>query len=140
MAYFGDTSLSHFSEVFNAASNDQSVADKFSFFHLNDEECAKSFGLITTPGFVLFRKFEEPINVYEGEMTSKSLISWISRSSFPLVVVFNESYIEPVFQNKQMAIFLFRDQEKNQSDYVQVFHDAAKALKNEGILFAESDV
>ena len=97
VAYFGDTSLSQFSEVFNAASNDQSVADKFSLFHLNDEECAKSFGLTATPGFVLFRKFDEPSIVYEGEMTSKSLISWISRSSFPLVIVFNETYIEPVF-------------------------------------------
>ena len=97
MAYFGDTSLSQFSEVFNVATHDQSVADKFSFFNLNDQECAKSFGLTTTPGFVLFRKFEEPSIVYEGEMTSKSLISWISRSSFPLVILFNETYIEPVF-------------------------------------------
>ena len=39
-----------------------------------------------------------------------------------------------------MALFLFRDNNKNQSDYVKVFHDAAKALKNEGILFAESDI
>ena len=118
MAYFGDTSMSQLSEMFNAASNDQSVADKFSFFHLNDEECAKSFGLTATPGIVLFRKFEDPTIVYEGEMTSKNLISWISRSQFPLVILFNETYIEPVFQNKQMAIFLFRDQEKNQSDFV----------------------
>ena len=97
MAYFGDTSLSQFSEVFNSASNDQSVANIFSFFHLNDEECAKSFGLTSTPGFVLFRTFEEPTIVYEGEMTSKNLISWISRSSFPMVILFNETYIEPVF-------------------------------------------
>lgn len=73
-------------------------------------------------------------------MTSKSLISWISRSSLPLVILFNDTYIQPIFQNNQTAIFLFRDNEMNQSDYVQVFHNAAKALKNEGILFAESDI
>jgi hypothetical protein len=40
VAYFGDTTLSQFSEVFNMASHDPSVAEKFTFFNLNDQECA----------------------------------------------------------------------------------------------------
>jgi len=61
------------------------------------------------------------------------------RATLPTIVVFNETFITPIFQNNQTTIFLFRDDEKNQSDYVKVFQDAAKELKNENILFAESD-
>jgi len=34
---------------------------------------------------------------------------------------------------------LFRDDSKNQSEYVQVFKEAAENLKHEGVLFVESD-
>lgn len=59
--------------------------------------------------------------------------------TFPLVVTFDESLVEPIFSNKQLSIFLFRDDEKNQSDYVKVFKEAAEILKHEGILFVETD-
>lgn len=116
-----------------------SVAEKYQFFHINDKECAASFGASSTPALVLFRKFDESPLVFSGNWETTPAVDWLMSSSVPTLIDFSEDYIEPIFGQRQPALFLFRSASDSSSDFAKVFADAANQLKGE-ILFVESGV
>lgn len=140
VAYFGETEVREYSEVFLDVAQNPAVAEKWSFYHLNDKECASSFGANSQPALVLFRKFDENTVVYSGKsFESTPIVEWLQASSVPTLISFSEDYIEPIFGQRKSAIFLFRSNADADKPWAQAFADAAKELKGE-IIFVVSGV
>ena len=136
VVFFGDSESDEFKAFQGAASAD----DKNAFFNTNDEVAAKNQKVEKTPALVLFRKFDEPRVVFDGEFTKKAIAEWIAPNTVPTLIEFGDDYIEPIFQKQQPAIFLFIDNDS--SDHkalVETFDKAANEFKGE-ILFSYSGI
>jgi len=110
--------------------------DKFSFFHNTDAACASSYG---ASGITLFRKFEETQVAYTGANDSDSLAAWAQPLTVPMVFLFEEDMIEPIFDKQQNVVFLFRGDKDKDSAFQKTFEEAAKAHKGK-LLFSYSGV
>jgi hypothetical protein len=96
VAYIGDKEGKH-SEVYNTIASHASVSDKFAFVHLNDKECATSYGAQSTPALLVFRKFDNSPLVFDGSWETNPIVDWLTTSSVPTLIEFSEDYIEPIF-------------------------------------------
>lgn len=139
VAYFGDFVGREYSEIFLDVAHNSAVGDKIKFFHVNDKECAASFGAVNTPGLVFFRKFDEHTVVYGGNWESSSISKWLELSSIPTLINFSDEYKDPIFTQKKSAIILFRSNADTDKAFYRAFSEAASKLKGE-ILFVESGV
>jgi hypothetical protein len=97
--------------------------------NLNDKECASANGASAFPTIVLFRQFDTSPVQHDGNFDTQHTVDWLVSSSVPTLIEFSEDYIEPIFGQKQAAIFLFRTKEDSNSAFAQVFSDAANQLK-----------
>jgi hypothetical protein len=61
---------------------------------------------------VIFRKFDEPKVVFNGNFNTKDITAFIQANILPTVFDLTEEYSEIIFSGKKNALFLFRD-EKN---------------------------
>jgi len=139
VAYFGETVGREYTEIFLDVAQNPAVSEKFQFFHINDKECAASFGAVNLPGLVVFRKFDENTVVYSGNWESSHIVDWLQASSVPTLITFSEDFIEPIFGQRKAAIFLFKSNADSDKSFFKAFSEAAKTLKGE-ILFVESGV
>lgn len=139
MAFFGDSSSREYAEAYLDAAQNPTVAEKYQFYHLNDKECAAALGASSTPALVLFRKFDDSPLVYPGNWESTPIVDWMSVSSVPTLIEFSEEYIEPIFGQRQAALFLFSAPEDASAPFSKVFAEAAQKLKGQ-ILFSVSGV
>ena len=140
VAYFGEPEAREFSEVFLDVAQNPTVSEKYQFFHINDKECAASFGASNSPALVLFRKFDDNTLVFGGaSWESSPIVDWLQASSVPTLINFSEDFIEPIFGQRKSAIFLFRSNADADSSFAKVFAEAAASLKGE-ILFVVSGV
>ncbi len=129
VAYFGETANREYAEIFLDVAQNPSVGEKYQFFHLNDKECAASYGANNLPALVLFRKFDENNLVYSGNWESSPVVEWLQASSVPTLITFSEDFIEPIFGQRKPAIFLFRSNSDADKGFSQAFAEAAKTLK-----------
>lgn len=130
VVFFGAEGTDEFKAFESAASKD----DKRTFFHT--EASAASTHGAGENGVVLFRTFDEPKVVFDGELSN--LNTWIEAQSVPTLIEFSDEYIEPIFQKQQPAIFLFRDENsEEQKALVDTFEKAAQEGKGQ-ILFSVS--
>jgi len=139
VAYFGESTGREYNEIFLDVAQNPAVSEKYQFFHLNDKECAQSFGANNLPALVIFRKFDENTVVYGGNWESNAIVDWLQGSSVPTLITFSEDYIEPIFGQRKAAIFLFRSNSDADKSFSQVFAEAALKLKGD-ILFVVSGV
>lgn len=105
------------------------MSEKYQFYHLNDKECAAKFGASSTPALVLHRKFDDSPLVYSGNWESTPIIDWMTASSVPTLIVFSEDYIEPIFGQRNPALFLFRSNSDAEAPFAKTFAEAASKLK-----------
>jgi protein disulfide-isomerase A1 len=138
VAYFGDVSGREFTEVHKGVATNPSVGEKFNFYHLNDKDCAASFGA-PVPGLVLFRQFDVPTVVYSGNWEVTPVVDFMLAQSVPTLIEFSEDYIEPIFGQRKAALMLFRSKADANSNFAQIFKQAAEKFKGE-ILFVVSGV
>jgi protein disulfide-isomerase A1 len=139
LVYFGDISATDKSPVYNEVSQHGSVSEKFSFFHLNDKECAATYGASSTPSIVLFRQFDNSPVVYTGSWEVTPVVDWMLTQSVPTLIEFGEDYIEPIFGQKQAAIFYFREDKDETNEVSKVFAEASEKLKGQ-VLFVKSSI
>lgn len=139
LVYFGDVNAREYKEVFLEAAQNPTVGDKFQFFYINDEAVAKQYGAEKLPALVLFRKFDDSPLVFSGNWETTPVVDFLVSSSVPTLIDFSEDYIEPIFGQRKPALFLFRNKEDSDADFVKTFEEAAKKLKGE-ILFVVSGI
>lgn len=139
LAIFSDDANSKEHKLYNEVATHGSVSEKFQFYHVNDKECAASHGAEGHGSLVLFRQFDTSPLVFSGNWEVTPIVDWMLASSVPTLIEFSEDYIEPIFGQKNAAIFLFRSAEDASSDFAKAFEEAAKTLKGQ-ILFVVSGV
>ncbi|XP_072167834.1 protein disulfide-isomerase 2-like [Diadema setosum] len=89
---------------------------------------------------ILFKKFDEGKNVFEGELTAASLTSFIGRNSLPLVVEFGDEMAPKIFGGEikvHNLLFVKKAADNYQTIYDQ-FLAAAATFKGE-VLFVLID-
>jgi len=116
------------------------VSEKYQFIHVNDKECATSHGASEFPALVLFRQFDESPLHFKANWETNPIVDWLLKHSTPTLIEFSEDYIEPIFGQKQSAIFLFRAPGDKDASWAKEYEKAAHELKNEGILFIVSGI
>lgn len=95
--FFGQAAERDYSEVYLPLATDTQVQDKFSFYHvLDDEDCAKKFDVNPKNGFLLFRKFEESPVQFKDSFAQAKLRSFMLDNSVPTLIEFNDEYAEAV--------------------------------------------
>jgi len=137
-AFFGDSASSKEHATFLEVASNGQVSEKFTFVHIFDKECASSHGA-SQPAFLVFRQFDTSPVTYNGPHEAAAIVDWMQAQSVPTVIEFSEDYIEPIFGQKQAAIFLFRSSSDASSDFSKHFETAAHQLKGK-ILFVTSGV
>lgn len=123
-AFFGDDASSKEYQTFLEVANNGQVSEKFTFVHVFDKECASSHGA-SHPAFLVFRQFDNSPVTYSGAFEAPSIVDWMQAQSVPTVIEFSEDYIEPIFGQKQAAIFLFRSKDDTTADFSKHFETAA---------------
>eukprot|EP00347_Sterkiella_histriomuscorum_P006273 403353401 len=153
VVFFGDTFSYEYNKIFLELLTYSSVSyvKKYSFYHLNDAQCAKHYGIAYQPKLSLFRQFDltlKPI-IYNGNWEVQPILQFLSLNLVENVIEFKEDHIELIFgqnsdQNSKQsknkpAIMLFRQQPQKGSPvtgYIKVFHEVASQFK-EDILFVQ---
>lgn len=121
VVYFGDINAKDHSQIYNEISQHGSVSEKFQFFHVNDKDCATKYGATSFPALVLFRQFDESPLTYSGNWEVTPAVDWMTASSVPTLIEFSEDFIEPIFGQKSAAVFLFRRNEDDSSEFGKAF-------------------
>ena len=109
------------------------------FYHLNDQKCAASYNATTSPALILFKLFDDPVNVYTGPLFEENIINFLKAESIPAIVEFSEEYSFFLAEEKTPALILFVSDSDREQPFVKVFEEAARSLKNE-IMFVKSGV
>ena len=132
--FFGDQFSWEYKKIFEELLQYQSLSKKFAFFHLNDNNCAKYFGINYQPKIVLFNSQTQsqpkPI-IYEGLWELNPLISFMNENSVPTVIDFAEDHIELIFSDQKPSIILFRSQSQRDFSFNKVFSDLSHQYKDE---------
>lgn len=131
--FFGCTDSDMFKSFQEAGQS--SVGEKFAFFHAHGD-CAEKLGA-AAQGIALVRNFDNSPIIFSGDATSKGIQDFATAHSVPTLITFSDDYVEPIFGNRQAALFLF--QEDASAGFNKVFEDAANQLKGQ-ILFVTSGV
>ncbi|XP_061412900.1 protein disulfide-isomerase-like [Lethenteron reissneri] len=96
---------------------------------------------VSKEGVILFKKFDEGRNVYEGELSKEGLRKFVKSNELPLLIEFTEQSAPKIFGGDiKSHILLFVG--KSSSDYderLDQFRGAAKEFRGE-ILFIYIDV
>jgi len=139
LTYFGDKSDEKAHGIYHEVAQTGSVSEKYQFIHVNEKACAEIHGAKGFPALVLFRQFDESPLHYSGNWETTPVVDWLLASSTPTLIEFSEDYIEPIFGQKQSAIFLFRAKEDKDASWAQVYEKAAHEHKGK-LLFIVSGI
>lgn len=134
LSYFGTFEGPVFDEFMKSAKN-PAIAEKFSFYHTSDADCASKYGT-SAPGISLSRTFDESPLAFSGA-TEDEIVSFAKNASVPVLITFSEDYIEPIFGDQKAAAILFT--EETGTAFQEQFAAAASAMQGD-ILFVTSGV
>uniref|UniRef100_UPI00398EC480 protein disulfide-isomerase n=1 Tax=Pristiophorus japonicus TaxID=55135 RepID=UPI00398EC480 len=98
---------------------------------------------VTKDGVILFKKFDEGRNVYDGEYTKESLVEFIKGNQLPLVIEFTEQTAPKIFGGDiktHMLLFIPKSSPTFQ-DNLTNFKKAAESFKgNVLFIYIDSEV
>ncbi|TNV86977.1 hypothetical protein FGO68_gene3970 [Halteria grandinella] len=137
LAYVGDFDKKDFT-VFMRISENPTVGEKYQFYHTADfEGCGGQFGT-DSPSLVLFRNFDTSPVLYSSSIQNiNALLIWLQDQSVPTLIEFSEDYIEPIFGQRKLTLFLFRS--NTDKEFSQAFSEVAQELRGQ-LLFVTSGV
>ena len=111
--------------------------DKLAFGHVFDDDITA--GQKTSAGkVVVYKKFDEGRNDYNGPNSAAELKKFIDEKSFATVMEFDDRAIEKVFQQGNPTLFLFHTDTEESKTARTNFDAAAKQLKGGKVIFAVS--
>lgn len=123
LIYFGEES----EKLLKAHLKVAEIYSKVAFFH-TDAECASQYGA-KAPVEIFFRKFEEPVVVYDGKVGHLELNAWLKPLTIPIIFELAEEHMESIFSEDIPTLVLFRSEGDGEASYSKVFEEVAKASK-----------
>ena len=110
--YFGTLQGSLYDAFVKAAWN-QSINDRFTFYHTTDTSCIEKFGLPagSTSGVSLTRAFDESPLPFpsSGDASESAIVAFAKKHAIPQLINFSDEYIEPIFADGNPAVILMTE-------------------------------
>jgi len=130
--FFGVPNTPGFDQFLEAARQFEDVV----FIHTDNDDLRKYFGLDESQkqGFILFKRFDEAKNVYNGPITAGELINFLNKNKYPAVTVYNRDAENRIFYQGHNAIILFREKGQESQLAEEEFRKAANDLKNQFVM------
>lgn len=110
-------------------------------FGITSDDAVYSELKASKDGAILFKKFDEGRNEYDGEYTEDELKKFLKANSLPLVVEFNHETAQKIFGGDIKAhnlLFISKSSSEYESK-IEVFRSVAKEFKSK-VLFVTIDV
>lgn len=112
-------------------------------FAMTSDDAVYSKYEVTKDGVVLFKKFDEGRNTFDGELTKETLLAFVKANQLPLVIEFTEQTAPKIFGGEiKSHILMFLP--KGASDFqekMDQFKKAAEGFKGQILfIFIDSDV
>eukprot|EP00043_Microstomoeca_roanoka_P005529 m.56301 g.56301 ORF g.56301 m.56301 type:complete len:468 (+) comp13009_c0_seq1:288-1691(+) len=128
VGFFDKLEGDEYNTFIGAASDDEDLS-----YGVTTDSTAASNAGVSAPAVVLFKKFDEGKNVFDGDFTKGKIAEFVAAHKLPLVIPFTMEVAGEIFQSKIGKIaFLFTDSEN------QAYSDIAKEYKGK-FVFATSD-
>ncbi|KAL4240459.1 Protein disulfide-isomerase [Mactra antiquata] len=104
--------------------------DEIPFGIVSDEDTFKEYEM-EADGIMLFKKFDEGKNRYEGEVTSENLKTFISGNSLPLVIEFTQESAQKIFGGDvKTHLLLFTSEIESDNEVMVAYKEAAADFKS----------
>ncbi|PIA19000.1 protein disulfide isomerase, partial [Coemansia reversa NRRL 1564] len=104
------------------------LRDDFTFGVVADKDLAKEQG-VTSPGVVVYKQFDDGKDVFEEDITAKTLRTFIKTSSVPVLDEINGSNYAMYAQTGLPFGFAFFDSEETRKELEKQLYPVAKAHK-----------
>ncbi|XP_030638258.1 protein disulfide-isomerase isoform X1 [Chanos chanos] len=98
---------------------------------------------VSKDGVVLFKKFDEGRNTFDGEISKESLLTFIKANQLPLVIEFTEQTAPKIFGGdiKSHILLFVPKASKDFQDKMDQFKKAAEGFKGQILfIFIDSDI
>ncbi|CAG5894496.1 unnamed protein product, partial [Menidia menidia] len=98
---------------------------------------------VSKDGVVLFKKFDEGRNTFDGEMTKESILAFVKSNQLPLVIEFTEQTAPKIFggEIKSHILMFLPKAASDFQDKMDQFKKAASGFKGQILfIFIDSDV
>lgn len=108
--YFG-TLQGDLYDAFVKAAWNQSINDRFTFYHTSDTSCIEKFGLAagSSSGVSLTRAFDDSPVPYSGDASESAIVAFAKKHAIPQLINFSDEYIEPIFADGNPAVILMTE-------------------------------
>lgn len=104
--------------------------DDIPFGVTSNKDLYKEFEVDTEDGVVLFKKFDEGRNTYEGDISSEGVTKFVAANKLPLIVEFTQESAQKIFGGEvKNHILLFLNKEKEPKEMIEDFRTAAAGFK-----------
>ncbi|XP_029290365.1 protein disulfide-isomerase [Cottoperca gobio] len=118
------------------------VTDDVPFAMTADDAIFSKFE-VSKDGVVLFKKFDEGRNTFDGELTKENLLAFVKANQLPLVIEFTEQTAPKIFggEIKSHILMFLPKTAKDFQDKMEQFKKAADGFKGRILfIFIDSDV
>uniref|UniRef100_A0A8B9J4H7 protein disulfide-isomerase n=1 Tax=Astyanax mexicanus TaxID=7994 RepID=A0A8B9J4H7_ASTMX len=112
-------------------------------FGISSDDAVFSKFEVTEDSVVLFKKFDEGRNTFDGELSKEGLLSFIKANQLPLVIEFTEQTAPKIFggEIKSHILLFVPKASKDFQDKMDNFRKAAEGFKGKILfIFIDSDV
>ena len=129
--FFGEIDSPAFEQYLEVARQTEDVV----FIHSNNNDLRRHFELEDNKkAFILFKRFDEARNVYDGPMTAGELRQFLNQNKYPAVMRYGRKAEQRIFYQGENAIILFKDKGQDSRLAEEEFRKAAPELKNKFVM------
>ncbi|XP_046342602.1 protein disulfide-isomerase 2-like [Haliotis rufescens] len=108
-------------------------------FGITSEDAVFKDNKVDKDSIILFKKFDEGKNVFDGDFKADDIAAFISGNRLPLVVEFTQESAQKIFGGEvKNHILLFMDKGEGFDEKVEIFKSVAKDFKGK-VLFITID-
>jgi len=105
------------------------------FINSDNDDLRKHFGLEEKKeALILFKRFDEAQNIYDGSMTVGELQKFLNIHKYPAVMMYGRKAEHRIFDQGENAIILFKDKGQDSRLAEEEFRKAAPELKNKFVM------
>eukprot|EP01017_Pseudomicrothorax_dubius_P007214 TRINITY_DN121_c0_g2_i3.p1 TRINITY_DN121_c0_g2~~TRINITY_DN121_c0_g2_i3.p1 ORF type:complete len:487 (-),score=179.29 TRINITY_DN121_c0_g2_i3:185-1645(-) len=130
--YFGEEGTADYN---NYVSTARGFDDLF-FAHTSSAEIAANYGIndLSNPRVVLFKKFDEGRNDFDGRFDGDELKNFLNKNQFPTIQPFTQKAAQRIFGEGIPALFLFQESDEAGNQALEQLKEAANELKGKIVI------
>jgi protein disulfide-isomerase A1 len=123
--FFGNTGSKAYADYLVAAGSHEDVV----FLHTSNEDVKTALGGADDT-FILFKKFDEGKNQFNGPWSAESIRNFVQENKFPLIMPFDQKAAQRIFGEGQNSLFVLLSDNEASKKAEEAFRAAAPAIKD----------